>query len=74
MMWILAVAIGLYALAPAFKPLSREEKEIRQMMRDHPNPHMRVVGRGTVKMDPKAIRESASFKESVRRVREYSRN
>lgn len=52
---------------------TEQDKQIQQLLEDYPNPHMRVVGAGTVRMDPEKIRDSAEYKAFVVTMKEFSK-
>ena len=49
------------------------EKSLRQVLREHPNSGQRVIGAGTVHVDPDKIRRSQSYKKLVAQVRHYAK-
>ncbi|HBF92088.1 MAG TPA: hypothetical protein DDX13_00325 [Marinobacter adhaerens] len=51
---------------------SEEDRKLHQMLKDHPNPDMHVVGDGTVRLDPKKIRESAEYKAFSKKMKEFA--
>ncbi|MBD3640579.1 hypothetical protein [Marinobacter sp. DUT-1] len=51
---------------------SEEDRKLHQMLKEYPNPDMHVVGDGTVRLDPKKIRESDEYKEFSAKMREFA--
>ena len=50
------------------------EKTLRELIQDFPNSSQRVVGDGLVRVDAEEVRQSANYKEMVRRLKELSRS
>lgn len=50
---------------------SYEDQEIRRLMKEHPNPDMRVVGRGLVVTPVSAIKASPEYQASLKRTRAF---
>ena len=48
------------------------EKSLRQVLREHPDSGQKVVGAGTVRVDPEKIRNSRSYKKLIAQVRHYA--
>jgi hypothetical protein len=46
-------------------------RSLRQLLKDYPNSSQRVIGSGTVRVDPEEIRNSESYKEMVKKIRAY---
>lgn len=51
---------------------SEEDKKLHRMLKDHPNPDMHVVGDGTVRLDPKKIRESDEYKAFSAKMKKFA--
>lgn len=49
---------------------SQRERSLRQLLQDYPDSSQRVIGAGTVHIDPEEIRQSANYKEMVARIKE----
>lgn len=52
--------------------VSEEEKKLRKLLKDHPNPHIHVVGDGTIRLDPRKIRESAEYKQFSKEMKQFA--
>lgn len=50
---------------------SQRERSLRQLLQDYPDSSQRVIGAGTVHLDPEEIRQSANYKEFVAKVKQY---
>lgn len=51
---------------------NEEDRKLHQMRKEHPNPDMHVVGDGTVRLDPKKIRESKEYKAFSVKMKEFA--
>lgn len=49
-----------------------KQKSLRQLLQDYPNSGQRVIGEGTVHVDPEEIRQSQSYKDMVVKIREIA--
>lgn len=48
-----------------------EHQSLRQLLQDYPDSSQRVIGSGTVHVDPEEIRQSQNYKDMVAKIREY---
>jgi hypothetical protein len=47
-------------------------KTLREALKDNPNSGQRVVGAGTVCVDPEKIRRSKNYRDLIAKVREFA--
>lgn len=44
-------------------------KSLRELLQDHPDSGQRVIGEGTVHVDPEKIRQSEGYKDMVAKIK-----
>jgi len=47
-------------------------ESLRQVLKDHPDSGQRVIGEGTVRVDPEDIRRSKNYQDLIAKVEEYA--
>ncbi len=53
-------------------PLNDEQRKMREMVKSRQDRGMDMVGEGTIRTDPKAIRQSQEYKDFKMRMRQYA--
>jgi|AntRauTorckE6833_2_1112554.scaffolds.fasta_scaffold42574_1 hypothetical protein len=54
-----------------FRIRDEEDKKILELLKKHPNPHLKIIGEGTVAVDPEKIRQSEEYKRFTVKMREF---
>lgn len=47
-------------------------KSLRELLQEYPNSGQRVIGEGTVHLDPQEIRSSRGYQDMVKRLRKLN--